>query len=92
MLPFEGSALRQVIVFLKSRQSLARFVSSGPGRPEHLVKGTGEEKQVSEYLVLQRRIWKEREEPWMVWGTTNETDPDTVLLSSGESASAITEA
>ena len=55
------------------------MVSRGSGRPDAPIKGTGEEKDVSEYLVLQRRIWKEVEEPWMVWGTTEETDPDVVL-------------
>ncbi|KAL8810598.1 MAG: hypothetical protein Q9200_002444 [Gallowayella weberi] len=79
VLPYKGSALRQVVIRMRSRQSLARLVSRGPGRLEALVQGTGEEKPVSEYLVLQRRMWKEVEEPWMVWGTTEETEPDTVL-------------
>lgn len=57
------------------------MASRGPGRPDALVQGTGEEKDISEYMVLQRRMWKEIEEPWMVWGTTEETDPDTVLSS-----------
>lgn len=79
MLPFKSSAIRQVVVRLQSRQSLARTVFSGPGRPEELVKGTGKGKPVSEYVVLQRRMWKGEEEPWMIWGTTEETDPDTLL-------------
>ncbi|KAI4264601.1 MAG: hypothetical protein L6R42_000306 [Xanthoria sp. 1 TBL-2021] len=82
ILPYKGSAIRQLVVRMRTRQSLARMVSGGPGRPDALVQGTGEEKEVSEYLVLQRRMWKEIEEPWMVWGTTEETDPDTVLSSS----------
>ncbi|KAI4284141.1 MAG: hypothetical protein L6R38_001639 [Xanthoria sp. 2 TBL-2021] len=82
ILPYKGSAIRQVVVRMRSRQSLAQMVSRGPGRPDALIQGTGEEKDVSEYLVLQRRMWKEIEEPWMVWGTTEETDPDTVLSSS----------
>ncbi|KAL8659691.1 MAG: hypothetical protein Q9226_000316 [Calogaya cf. arnoldii] len=81
VLPYKGSAIRQVVVRMRSRQSLARMVSRGPGRPDAQIQGTGEEKDVTEYLVLQRRIWKEIEEPWMVWGTTDETDPDTVLTS-----------
>ncbi|KAL8914146.1 MAG: hypothetical protein Q9171_001141 [Xanthocarpia ochracea] len=81
ILPYKGSAIRQVVVRLRSRQSLARLVSMGPGRPDALLQGTGDEKPVSEYLVLQRRMWKEVEEPWMIWGTTDETDPDTVLKS-----------
>ncbi|KAL8779565.1 MAG: hypothetical protein Q9213_006870 [Squamulea squamosa] len=83
VLPFKGSAIRQVVVRMRSRQSLARMVSGGPGRPDALVEGTGEEKPVSEYLVLQRRMWKEEEEPWMIWGTTEETNPDTVLGADG---------
>ncbi|KAL8854890.1 MAG: hypothetical protein Q9221_000397 [Calogaya cf. arnoldii] len=80
VLPYKGSAIRQVVVRMRSRQSLARMVSRGPGRPDAQIQGTGEEKDVTEYLVLQRRIWKEIEEPWMIWGTTDETDPDTVLI------------
>ncbi|KAL8734418.1 MAG: hypothetical protein Q9181_003221 [Wetmoreana brouardii] len=79
MLPFKGSAIRQVVVRLQSRQTLVRVLSNGSSRPEELVKGTGEDKPVSEYLVLQRRMWQGEEEPWMIWGTTEETDPDTVL-------------
>lgn len=79
MLPYKGAALRQVVVRLRSRQSLARLVSSGKNKPEEIVKGTGDEKEVSEYLVLQRRVMKNQEGPWMIWGTTEETDPATVL-------------
>lgn len=64
---------------MRTRQSLTRMVPRGPGRPDVPVQGTGEEKVVTEYLVLQRRMWKSVEEPWMVWGTTEETDPDSVL-------------
>ncbi|KAL8994919.1 MAG: hypothetical protein Q9169_005256 [Polycauliona sp. 2 TL-2023] len=79
ILPYKGSAIRQVVIRMRSRQSLARMVSRGPGRPDAPIQGTGEEKDVSEYLVLQRRQWKDVEEPWMIWGTTEETDPETVL-------------
>ena len=79
MMPFKASALRQVVVRLQSRQSLTRIVSRGSGRPKETVKGTGEEKLVSEYVVLQRRMWKGEEGPWIIWGTTEETDADTVL-------------
>ncbi|KAI4124125.1 MAG: hypothetical protein LQ338_004971 [Usnochroma carphineum] len=63
MLPYKGAALRQVVVRLRSRQSLARLVSSGKNKPEEIVKGTGDEKEVSEYLVLQRRVMKNQEGP-----------------------------
>lgn len=78
MLPYKGAALRQVVVRLQSSQSLARSVSNGKPRSETLVKGTGEEMQVSEYLVLQRRMVRDEEGPWLIWGTTNETDPETI--------------
>ncbi|KAL9042391.1 MAG: hypothetical protein Q9180_000639 [Flavoplaca navasiana] len=79
ILPYKGSAIRQVVVRMRTRQSLTRMVSRGPGRPDAPIQGTGEEKAVTEYLVLQRRMWKSVEEPWMIWGTTEETDPDSVL-------------
>jgi len=34
---------------------------------------------VDEYVVIQRRVMKGKEEPWMVWGTTQETSVDEVL-------------
>lgn len=79
MLPYKGAALRQVVVRLKSHQSLARLVSDGKNKSETLVKGTGENAKVSEYLVLQRRMMKDEEGPWMIWGTTEETDPASLL-------------
>ncbi|KAI4195697.1 MAG: hypothetical protein LQ350_007054 [Teloschistes chrysophthalmus] len=80
VLPLSGSAVRQVIVRLQSRQTLARVGSSGPGLMEDAYKQPDKEKAVSEYLVLQRRMWKGEEEPWMIWGTTEETTSiDTVL-------------
>ncbi|MCJ1235962.1 hypothetical protein MMC14_003938 [Varicellaria rhodocarpa] len=65
----EGAALRQAVVRLESRQSLARMRQDGS-----VVEGTGEEKVIREYLVVQRRMWHRLEEPWMVWGTVEETD------------------
>lgn len=78
MLPYKGAALRQVVVRLQSRQSLARLVSNGKLKSGTHVKGSGEETQVSEYLVLQRRMIRDEEGPWLIWGTTNETDPGIV--------------
>ena len=65
--------MRQAVVKLHSKQSLARLKPNGD-----LVPGTGQVKDVSEYVVLQRRMWKEEEEPWMVWGTVEESDWRTV--------------
>lgn len=41
--------------------------------------GTGEKKEMDEYFVIQRRIWKEKEEPWRVWGTTQESNIANIL-------------
>lgn len=75
MLPYRGAALRQVVVRMRSRQSLARMVSNGKNKSGTLVQGTGEEIDVSEYLVLQRRMLRNEEGPWLIWGTTSETEP-----------------
>lgn len=79
MLPVKGSGLRQVVVRLQSSQSLARITSRGNADRELPTNGHGKEKQIQEYLVLQRRIWKEKEEPWMIWGTTEESSLDEQL-------------
>ena len=45
------------------------------GKETEEVEATrGEAKDMTEYLVLQRRICKGVEEPWMVWGFGEETD------------------
>jgi len=75
----KGAALRQAVVRIQSRQSLARISGRWPDGVEKVVKGTGEEKEVREYVVVQKRMWKEKEGPWMVWGTTEETSVDQVL-------------
>ena len=65
----KGAALRQAVVRLRTRQSLTRIKPDG-----QMVEGTGLEKVVQEYVVVQRRMWREKEEPWMVWGTVEESD------------------
>ena len=54
---------------MQSQQSLAKINPNGG-----VVPGTGQMKDVKEYVVVQRRMWKEQEEPWMVWGTVEESD------------------
>ena len=73
MLPVKGAAMRQAVVRIQTRQSLAKITEVGPDGREKMAKGTGQEKEIREYVVLQRRIWKGVEEPWIVWGTTEET-------------------
>ena len=77
-LPPKDSALRQVIVKIKSKQSLARLRRNEAGE-EVVATGSDNVKQLLEYLVLQRRIFKALEGPWMIWGTVEETKPEEVL-------------
>lgn len=75
----KGTALRQAIVRIRSVQSLTKTTPGPPGGEDVTVKGTGVEKDMDEYFVVQRRIWKDNEEPWMVWGTTQESNIDKIL-------------
>lgn len=79
MLPVKEAWMRQAVVRIESRQSLARIIGVGPDGQEIIAKGTGQEKEIREYVVLQRRIWKGAEEPWIVWGTTEETSLSKIL-------------
>lgn len=72
-LPIEGAGIRQAVVRIRSRQSLTRW------REGQVVPGTGQEKEVKEYVVIQKRLWKGKEEGWLVWGTTEETTMDKLL-------------
>jgi len=67
-LPIEGAALRQAVVRICSTQRLTRYAPNGK-----LVKGTGKEKDVVEYVVIQRKYWQWKEGEWQIWGTTEET-------------------
>ena len=78
ILPIKGSAIRQVAVRIRSKQSLAKIIPAAKGQQEVVVEGT-DEKKVDEYVVIQRRIMMGKEDPWMVWGTTQETSVDEVL-------------
>ncbi|KAH7333482.1 hypothetical protein BKA65DRAFT_403605 [Rhexocercosporidium sp. MPI-PUGE-AT-0058] len=71
-IPIDGMAIRQAVVRISSTQRLTRWVK-GKGGELEIVPGSGKEKDVVEYLVLQKmaRAWKEGE--WQVWGTTTET-------------------
>ena len=75
MLPLiTRSALRQAVVQLKTRQSLERLLPDGRAMP-----GTGEVKEVTEYIVIQKRIINEKEDKWIVWGTVEESDWRSIL-------------
>jgi protein MBA1 len=71
-LPIEGAALRQAVVRIASRQRLTRRVKRKDGEME-VVPGSGQEKDIVEYVVLQRQYIGGREEEWQIWGTTQET-------------------
>ena len=74
MLPVKGVAMRQVVVRLRSVQSLTRTVPARKGQPDTRLPERGEEKALTEYLVMQKRIVQGKEEPWIVWGTTRESE------------------
>ena len=74
----KGAALRQAVVRIQSRQSLVKLDSAVEAE-DALVHGRGTEKDVQEYVVLQKRMWNEQEGPWMVWGTTEESNPGEIL-------------
>lgn len=80
-LPFQvkNSALRQVVIRLDTRQSLAKVKAGLNGQPDTIVAGTGEERDVREYLVLQKRMLREVEGDWVIWGTADETDVKDIL-------------
>ncbi len=71
---------------IRSKQSLAKIIPATKGQRELVVEGTDLDKQVNEYVVIQRRIMKGKEDPWMVWGTTQETSVDDVLGKKGPEA------
>ena len=68
------SALRQVVLRMDTRQSLAKLRAGLDGSSDTVIAGTGEQKDVKEYLVLQKRILQAQEGEWVIWGTTDETD------------------
>ena len=80
ILPIKNSAIRQVVVRIRSKQSLAKIIPAArKGKRETVVEGTDKEKDVDEYVVIQRRIMNGKEGAWMIWGTTQETSVDEVL-------------
>lgn len=68
---------RQAIVRIHSLQSLAKFTPKG-----ELVEGSDTPKEITEYVVLEKKYEGGKESPWYVWGTTEETT-STFIPSSG---------
>jgi protein MBA1 len=56
----EGTAIRQAVVRIMSRQELKNG-------------GVGQEKDLCEYVVVQQKIERWNPLKWMIWGTTQET-------------------
>ena len=78
-LPLDVSAIYQVVVRIKSMQSLEK-IPKGTGAQSNVVLGEtkGEPKKVTEYVVLQKRMIRGKEDPWKIWGMTEETKPEDV--------------
>ena len=78
-LPIDVSAIYQVVVKIKSMQSLEKIrKGTGAQRDVVLEETKGEPKKVMEYVVLQKRMIKGKEDPWKIWGMTEETKPEDV--------------
>ena len=73
---------------MDTRQSLAKLKGDLNGKPDTIVEGTGEEKDIREYLVLQKRVLKGQETDWVIWGTTDETDVKNIVGSKATSLQA----
>ena len=73
------SALRQVVLRMNTRQSLAKLRATLDGISDTIIAGTGEPKNVKEYLVLQKRIIQAQEGEWVIWGSTNETNVENII-------------
>lgn len=79
MLQVKDAAVRQVVVRIKSTQSLVKIQRHPQTKEEITVRGTDSEQMIDEYLVMQRRIWKGQEERWRIWGTVQEANVNELL-------------
>lgn len=68
-LPVDNSALRQIVVRIKSRQSLVHYLEHGAASDKTVLAGSEHPKDLVEQLILQRRIFRGKEGPWRIWGT-----------------------
>lgn len=69
----ESSALYQVVVKIKSLQSLVRTPADG------LASDVAEAEKMVEYVVLQRMMLKGNEGVWKIWGTIEESKVEAAL-------------
>lgn len=78
------TTIQQVCVRMQSLQSLKKVkkVRQGNKTVEVVEEGSSAApKEVTEYLVVQRLCKRGNMGPWMVWGTTTESDPQEALQS-----------
>ena len=82
----EETALYQVVVRLKSVQSLKKVLKGRNGEQDTVVEEPRgqQEKTMLEYLVLQKMMVRGKEGPWKAWGTTEESDAKDVLKEQSE--------
>ena len=72
-LEIESSALYQVVVKIRSLQTLERMPA------KDLAGNARETKKMIEYLVLQRTMLKGKEGEWKIWGTAEESKVEEAL-------------
>lgn len=72
-LGMESSALYQVVVKIRSLQSLVRTPADG------LASDVTEAENMVEYVVLQRMMLKGNEGVWKIWGTIEESKVEDAL-------------
>ena len=79
-LPFDESAIYQVVIKMKSMQSLEKIIRE-PGGKSDVVSDEkkGVPKKVTEYVVLQKSLLRGKEFQWKIWGMTEEIKPEDVL-------------
>jgi len=64
------TGIRQVVVRIKSRQTLEKLDARGGA----IAGDQSKPKDLEEYVVIQRRMLRGHEGDWMIWGTTQESD------------------
>lgn len=79
-LPSDESVMMQVVVKVKSTQSLQKFTQSVGGKEDTVIPGPEEgPKTLVEYVVLQRMMIEGEEKKWMIWGTMQESKVEDVI-------------
>lgn len=79
-IPMDESVIMQVVVKVKSIQSLQKFRRGVGQREESIIQGPGDQpKTMVEYVVLQRMMIEGKLNDWMIWGTTQESKVEDVL-------------